>query len=247
MDRIKENLSVLLTKKGRKSPRCETANHVSKDVQGQEASARQENPAESQASIIGNLWVKAKEDLGDKERETLCKIINRLQKKPSQSPSSGENNTHDLLASINSVIATLETRDKTQCRRSNVENTILTTTLNIKQLGDAAAKFDQSGYVSLGWSIVTFGLQIALQAREAREFILQAASVITGIMTRYAAYERLYRAEFWRDEGHWRDFDRHLTSVYTALLRFIVQLDHYLQEASPSSCIIVYLSYTVLF
>ncbi|PHH64964.1 hypothetical protein CDD81_3601 [Ophiocordyceps australis] len=212
---------------------------VAREAQGgkqdiSSSSSRQENPAKTQDSIIGNLWVKATEDLGNEEREKLGKIIKRIEQTSSKSPLPGEkNNDNGLLTSINSVVEALETRDKKQGRRSEVENRILTTTLAIKELGDAAVKFDQSGYASLGWSIVTSGLRIAAQAMEAREFILQSASLITSFMTRYAAYERLYRGEFWRDQGYWRDFDRHLTSVYTALLRFIVTLDDYLQEASP--------------
>jgi len=50
--------------------------------------------------------------------------------------------------------------------------------MKFKSLGDAAVKFDKSGYAALGWSVVSFGLQVAANAKEAREFVFSSSRVV---------------------------------------------------------------------
>jgi hypothetical protein len=85
--------------------------------------------------------------------------------------------------------------------------------------------FDKSGYAALGWSVVSFGLQVAINAKEAREFVFSTSEVITGFITRYAQYEKLYRGPQTNIE-----FDRRLRNVYKAILLYAIALDDYLQQ-----------------
>lgn len=97
--------------------------------------------------------------------------------------------------------------------------------MKFKSLGDATVKFDKSGYAALGWSVVSFGLQVATNAKKAREFVISSSEVVTGFITRYAQYERLYRGP-----QPDKEFDRRVTNVYKAILLYVMTLDDYLQQ-----------------
>jgi len=97
--------------------------------------------------------------------------------------------------------------------------------LKFKSLGDAVAALDTSGYAALGWSVVSFGLQIAANAKEAREFAISSSEAITGYMSRYAQYEMLFRG-LQTDQ----EFDRRVANVYKAILLYVMALDDYLQQ-----------------
>lgn len=106
--------------------------------------------------------------------------------------------------------------------------------MTFKSLGDAVVAFDKSGYAALGWSVVSFGLQLATNAEDAREFVLSSAEVITRFMAKYRHYDRMFRGA---DVGE--DFDRHLTNVYKAILRYTIALHEYLcQRRSGLSSIL---------
>lgn len=95
-----------------------------------------------------------------------------------------------------------------------------------KSLGDAAVAFDKSGYAALGWSVVSFGLQVAANADETREFVLSSSEIITRFMAKYREYERVFRC---LEAGE--EFDRLLTNVYKALLLYMVALDTFLRQS----------------
>jgi hypothetical protein len=95
--------------------------------------------------------------------------------------------------------------------------------MKFKSLGDAVAKFDQSGYATLGWSVVSFGLQVATNEQEARSLALSSSEFVTGFLTRYAQYEKWFRMSQPDEE-----FDRRLVKVYKAILLYVIALDKYL-------------------
>jgi hypothetical protein len=92
--------------------------------------------------------------------------------------------------------------------------------LAFQKLGDAAVKFDKSGYAALGWSVVSFGLQVAKNAKDAREFIYSSSALIIGVLARYAEYEKWCRGP---EAGG--EFDRRITNVYKATLLYLMALD----------------------
>lgn len=89
-----------------------------------------------------------------------------------------------------------------------------------KALGDAAVKFDKSGYAALGWSVVSFGLEVAANAGQAREFVLSSSEIITRSIAKYREYELFVRGPEAGD-----DFDEQLTHVYKAVLLYLIALD----------------------
>ncbi|KAK3305291.1 uncharacterized protein B0T15DRAFT_192814 [Chaetomium strumarium] len=97
--------------------------------------------------------------------------------------------------------------------------------LAFKSLGDAAVKFDQSGYAALGWSVVSFGLQIAANNDAVRELALSSSQFVRDFTTRYAAYETLFRGAQPDEE-----FDRRLVAAYKAILHYVIALDKYLRQ-----------------
>lgn len=90
-------------------------------------------------------------------------------------------------------------------------------------------KFDKSGYAALGWSVVSFGLQVAAHAEEAREFVLSSSEAVTGFLERYARYEKWFRGP-----QPDKEFDQHLTKVYKAILLYVMALEDYLQHIAGS-------------
>jgi hypothetical protein len=97
--------------------------------------------------------------------------------------------------------------------------------LRFNSLVGAAVKFDKSGYAALGWSVVSFGLQVAANAGKAREFVCKSSEVVTGYMTRYLEYEIHFRGPE-ADEG----FDLRMKNVYKAILLYVIALHDYLRR-----------------
>ncbi len=91
-------------------------------------------------------------------------------------------------------------------------------------------KFDASGYAALGWSVVSFGLQGAANAKEARDFVFSSLEFVTEVMTRYAEYE-----EWCRGPHPSEEFDRRMTNVYKAVLLYVMALDQFLQQPKAGS------------
>ncbi len=94
-----------------------------------------------------------------------------------------------------------------------------------KSLGDTAAKFDKSGYAALGWSVVSFGLQVAANAEEAREFVLSTSEVATRFLAKYVEYETSFRGPHGGPT-----FDSLVTNVYKALLLYVMAVNDYLRQ-----------------
>lgn len=97
--------------------------------------------------------------------------------------------------------------------------------MTFKSIGDAAAEFDQSGYAALGWSVVSFGLKVAANAEDAREFVLSSSQVIMRFTEIYREYETF------RDQDAGDGFDRRLTNAYKAILLYVIALDDYLRQS----------------
>ena len=72
---------------------------------------------------------------------------------------------------------------------------------------------------------MSFGMQVAANARQARKFVFSSSRVVTGFLTRYAQYEILYREP--QTDKH---FDSLLTNAYKAILLYVIALNDYLQQ-----------------
>ncbi|PHH76529.1 hypothetical protein CDD82_3953 [Ophiocordyceps australis] len=169
--------------------------------------------------VASDLWARAVEELDEKERKKLKPIPQSVQRN-----GGGDDWLPDVTVIINSTVDILEKKEAEKNTQSNLQN-ILRTALVAKSLGDAMAKFDTSGYAALGWSIATFGIQIALNAKDSRESILKGAEIVTSFMTRYAEYDKLFGKELPNKE-----FERLRVRSYAAMLRYIIELKDYLDK-----------------
>ncbi|KAH8779874.1 hypothetical protein F5883DRAFT_638437 [Diaporthe sp. PMI_573] len=168
------------------------------------------------------LWERAADRLDQQDKETLEEIAKSNAKPPhghgSDSP------THDVNSTLERA-RKLEDEGK-KSSWSPAVHKIIEGALAFKSLGDAAVQFDKSGYASLGWSVVSFGLQVAANAGEASEFVLSSSEIITRFMAKYREYELFFRGPEAGD-----DFDEQLTNVYKAILLYMIALDKYLRQS----------------
>lgn len=77
---------------------------------------------------------------------------------------------------------------------------------------------------------MSFGLRLAANAEDTREFVLSSSEVITRFMAKYTEYERSFRGS---EAG--KQFDHLLTNVYKALLLYMIALEKYLRQSGPGS------------
>jgi len=86
-------------------------------------------------------------------------------------------------------------------------------------------KFDKSGYGALAWSIVSFCLEVAKNAKDARSLVFTSCEIIAQYRSRYAEYEILYRGEVVDMR-----FEERIIDVYQALLLHILAVHDSLQQ-----------------
>jgi hypothetical protein len=108
-------------------------------------------------------------------------------------------------------------------------NKLLDGTQKFKSLVDSGMKFDTSGYGAIAWSALSFGLQIALNAKELREFVFESSESIAQLLARYAAYEILYRGSKQNLKVS-KMFEDRVVELYKEILLYILSLEIYLQE-----------------
>ncbi|RYP79807.1 hypothetical protein DL769_002752 [Monosporascus sp. CRB-8-3] len=176
---------------------------------------------------LRSLWEEAAGSLDAKDQGRLEDLIKSTRKGQAAELSvegRGDSSFPDDVNLVVSRAKKLEEEDKKAAWRPVISK-IVDGALAFKALGDAAVKFDKSGYAALGWSVVSFGLQIAANAEQARQFVFDSLEVVTEIMARYAQYETWCRGR----EAN-RDFDRHMTNVYKAILLYIIALGDYLRQ-----------------
>ncbi|KAG6355420.1 hypothetical protein INS49_003382 [Diaporthe citri] len=170
------------------------------------------------------LWTRAANNLDPRDRE---KLDNLIRSKVECLNGHGPDSLADEVNSTLSRAEKLKEESKEVTWRPVVDK-IIKGALTFKSLGDAAVAFDKSGYAALGWSVVSFGLQLAANAEDTREFVLSSSEVITRFMAKYTEYERIFRGP---ESGE--QFDRLLTNVYKALLLYVIALDKYLRQSGP--------------
>ncbi|RYO94460.1 hypothetical protein DL762_000556 [Monosporascus cannonballus] len=176
---------------------------------------------------LGSLWEEAADSLDAEDQgrlEGLIKSTREGQAAELSVEGRGGRSFPDDVSLIVSRAKKLEEEDK-EAAWKPVIGEIVDGALTFKALGDAAVKFDMSGYAALGWSVVSFGLKVAANAKQARQFVFDSLEVVTEIMTRYAQYET-----WCRGRGANIDFDRHVTNVYKAILLYVIALGDYLQQ-----------------
>jgi hypothetical protein len=96
---------------------------------------------------------------------------------------------------------------------------------------DAALKFDPTKYGALAWSLVSFGMQLAITQKVVRDLVFESSDFLANIMVRYAAYETLYRESLTvNPSATFLSFEYSLTQVYKAILVYTAEVNSYLYE-----------------
>ncbi|RYP57435.1 hypothetical protein DL770_010675 [Monosporascus sp. CRB-9-2] len=176
---------------------------------------------------LRSLWEEAADSLDAEDRgrlEDLIKSTRAGQAAELSVEGPGGSSFPDDVSLIVSRAKELEEEDRKAAWKPVISK-IVDGALTFKAVGNAAAAFDKSGYAALGWSVVSFGLQVAANAKEARQFVFDSLEVVTEIMARYTQYETWCRGR----EAN-RDFDRHVTNVYKAILLYVTALGDYLRQ-----------------
>jgi uncharacterized protein YfbU (UPF0304 family) len=102
----------------------------------------------------------------------------------------------------------------------------------MKSLIDAGLAFDPTKYGALGWAVLSFGLQMAINAKEIREFTLDSCDYIVNIIARYSIYELQYSgtAHHSSTTDALKRFEEGVTTVYASILRFLANVKEYLGQ-----------------
>ena len=108
-------------------------------------------------------------------------------------------------------------------------NKLLDGTQKFKSLVDSGMKFDTSGYGAIAWSALSFGLQIALNAKELRQFVFESSELIAQLLARYSAYELLYRGSKQNSKVS-EMFEDRVVELYKGILIYMLSLEVYLEE-----------------
>ncbi|PNY28364.1 Uncharacterized protein TCAP_01706 [Tolypocladium capitatum] len=184
------------------------------------------------------LWEEAADSLDPENRKKLDHLIkckredhaaDPTPKRPGESSTTEDHWGPSVTDDVNMVLSRAERlrEDNKEATWQPVVNKIVDKALKFKSLGDAAVKYDKSGFAALGWLVVSYGLRVAANVIEARKFVLDSSEVVTGYITRYAEYEKAFRGPQADQE-----FDRRLTDVYKAILLHVMALDNYLQKCN---------------
>ncbi|RYO96337.1 hypothetical protein DL765_011608 [Monosporascus sp. GIB2] len=212
----------------RSSPSCQAPQG---DPNGSSTSDNPSQPLPEQGKqtppLLGSLWEEARDSLDAEDQgrlEGLIKSIREGQAAELSVEGRGRRSFLDDVSLIVSRAKKLEEEDK-EAAWKPVIGKIVDGAVAFKALGDAAVKFDMSGYAALGWSVVSFGLKVAANAKQARQFVFDSLEVVTEIMARYAQYEK-----WCRGRGANEDFDHHVKNVYKAILLYAIALGDYLRQ-----------------
>ncbi|RYP66398.1 hypothetical protein DL771_007807 [Monosporascus sp. 5C6A] len=186
---------------------------------------------------LRSLWEEAADSLDAEDQRKLKDLIESTREDKAAELSvegPGGSSFPDDVSLIVSRAKELEEEDKNAAWKPVISK-IVDGALTFKAVGNAVVAFDKSGYAALGWSVVSFGLQVAANAKQARQFVFNSLEVVTDIMARCTQYERWCRGR----EAN-RDFDRHVTNVYKAILLYVTALEHFLRAvAEPKERFIV--------
>ncbi|KAK3369442.1 hypothetical protein B0T24DRAFT_632595 [Lasiosphaeria ovina] len=188
-----------------------------------------EEPPPAMPTALRDLWEEAKGKLDEKDQLRLSKISDQLAKArhPSSQPNpAGSSSTDDIDAVISKA---RNMRDEKRNAWQPYIDKIVDAAVRFKQLGDAAMKLDRSGYGALAWSVVSFGLEIAKNAKDAHSIILTSSDTIAQLRSRYTEYESLYRSEVTDSK-----FEDRIVDVYKALFLYMMAVNDYLQQSGWS-------------
>ncbi|KAK3293883.1 uncharacterized protein B0H64DRAFT_462192 [Chaetomium fimeti] len=140
----------------------------------------------------------------------------------------------DMASAIKEILGTanaLKEKDEEKQYTAKL-NKVIDGTTKVKSLIDAGLAFDPTKYGALAWAILSFGLHMAINAREIRDFMFDACDDIVNIVARYSIYKIQYRSSA-HPSGTTealQKFEEGVTDVYTSILQFLAEMKGYLNQ-----------------
>lgn len=98
---------------------------------------------------------------------------------------------------------------------------ILSSVLWAKDLIDHVVAFDATGYASIAWSIVSFGLQMVKNDMDRLESMFEACGTLTDTLTLCAAIDASHRDHTVPDSSH---LEEAIIGVYVVTLKFSTEI-----------------------
>ncbi|KAJ4411330.1 hypothetical protein N0V82_009019 [Gnomoniopsis sp. IMI 355080] len=122
------------------------------------------------------------------------------------------------------VLRVIKGAKQAQERRPGASSTaikVVKSVLAFKELGDAVAKFDYSGYASSAWTVVSFGLTLVANTQHRMEEAYKAIGYLAELLNRYQKTETYYRLKI-ISESQRKPLEDAMVEFYTAILKYSV-------------------------
>ncbi|GKZ32465.1 hypothetical protein AbraIFM66950_001918 [Aspergillus brasiliensis] len=184
---------------------------------GTAAAKPKPNPAMVQPER--NLWEEAWKsvDVGDANRKRLTqkwqdRNINRIGKLPQEYVEGVMELTKNKLR-----IHQERWPSKTKGNAYDRAGSILKSVMTVKALGDVVVKFDPTGYASIAWAVVSFGLTLIQNNQERMQRIWEASEYLAVLLARYSRIEALYHRV---QVGNATELGDAIVNVYICVLQY---------------------------
>lgn len=131
--------------------------------------------------------------------------------------------------SVSDVLNDARTRARSQQNKVWKQRwlSLINSISTFKSLVDEGLRFDPTGYGTLAWSVVSFGLVAAINSSEISEHLTQSCEYISAIMDEYAMYEARYLNV--DCEGR-TALERCVVEVYRAILTYVAEMKYYIHH-----------------
>lgn len=111
-------------------------------------------------------------------------------------------------------------------------NSLIKSISACKSLVDAGLQFDPTGYGALAWSVVSFGLQTAINNSDIQQAAYESSDYIRGVIEEYSMYEARYMETPSKGQSALRSC---IIDVYKAVMNYAAELRYYLDHRSSES------------
>ncbi|GLB03575.1 hypothetical protein AtubIFM57258_008814 [Aspergillus tubingensis] len=189
---VKVKAKPATTTKAKKTPSSKPAKP--KPVQAKSNGVAAAKPKPAVVEPKRNLWEEAwmSVDVGDANRKSLTqkwqdRNINRMGKLPKEYVEGVMNLTKSKLR-IHQERWPSKTKGNAYDRASSILKSVMT----VQALGDVVVKFDPTGYASIAWAVVSFGLTLIQNNQERMQRIWEASEYLAVLLARYSRIEALY-------------------------------------------------------
>ncbi|GAT27144.1 hypothetical protein RIB2604_02108290 [Aspergillus luchuensis] len=189
---VKVKAKPATTTKAKKTPSSKPTKP--KPVQAKSNGVAAAKPKPAVVEPKRNLWEEAwmSVDVGDANRKRLTqkwqdRNVNRIGKLPKEYVEGVMNLTKSKLR-IHQERWPSKTKGNAYDRASSILKSVMT----VQALGDVVVKFDPTGYASIAWAVVSFGLTLIQNNQERMQRIWEASEYLAVLLARYSRIEALY-------------------------------------------------------